>query len=171
MPAATVQVTVQPCGLGQVPSSDNSQCTLCPSSTYSFDPLVDDCKPCPSQATCMGGATLVPQQQFWHSAPDSDHIITCPNNNACAGSTAALLACQNATYQGSLDVTQVTMRAHNQHLALSVCQHFTIWAFSRWLPCKIPASPPFTLPSQPTSCPLPPQPQILHLLLPSLDHA
>ena len=110
VPAAVVQVTVQPCGLGQVPAAGQNECMLCPSSTYSFDPVVDTCKPCPAQATCSGAATLVPHQQFWHSAPDSDHILTCPNNNACVGNTAALLACQNATYQASLDVEQVRNR-------------------------------------------------------------
>lgn len=112
VPAATVQVTVQPCGVGQVPSADQNQCTLCPSSSYSFDPTVDDCKTCPTGATCIGGATLVPQQQYWHSAPDSDHIVTCPNNNACAGNTKALLTCQNLTYQASLVDNQVGFGLH-----------------------------------------------------------
>ena len=107
VPAAVVQVTVQACGLGQVSAAGQNECMLCPSSTYSFDPGEDTCQPCPAQATCSGGATLVPHQQFWHSAPDSDHIVACPNNGACAGSTATLLACQNATYQASLDVEQV----------------------------------------------------------------
>ncbi|DBA90089.1 TPA: hypothetical protein ACH3X1_003408 [Trebouxia sp. C0004] len=105
VPAAVLHLIVQPCGVGQIPSADHDQCMLCPSSTYSFTPLVDDCKPCPAQAKCTGGATLVPLQQ-WHSAPDSDHIVPCPNNNACAGSTSALLACQNEAYQARLNVEQ-----------------------------------------------------------------
>ena len=117
VPAAVLQVTVQPCGFGQIPSADQTQCMLCPSSSYSFTPQVDDCKPCPAQAKCIGGATLVPLQQ-WHSAPDSDHIVPCPNNNACAGSTSALLACQNATYQARLDVEQVGL--HTVASALNV---------------------------------------------------
>ena len=111
VPAAILQVHVQPCGLGQIPSQDGTQCISCPSSSYSFDPAVDACQPCPAGATCTGGALLVPQQQFWHSAPDSDHIVTCPNNNACAGDTTALLACQNATYDARLDVGQVRSAA------------------------------------------------------------
>ncbi len=117
VPAAVLQVTVQPCGFGQIPSADQNQCMLCPSSSYSFTPLVDDCKPCPAQAKCIGGATLVPQQQ-WHSAPDSDHIVPCPNNNACAGSISALLACQNVTYQTRLNVEQVGL--HRVAFALDV---------------------------------------------------
>ncbi len=120
VPAAVLQVKVQPCGIGQVPSADQNKCTLCPYSSYSFDPIVDDCKTCPTGASCIGGATLVPQQQYWHSAPDSDHIVTCPNNNACAGNTGALLACQNETYQASLDVDQV-------QLNLTPCM--------QWMPC------------------------------------
>ena len=120
VPAAIVQVTVQPCGLGQVPAAGQNECMVCPSSTYSFDPGVDTCKPCPAQATCSGGATLVPQQQFWHSAPESDHIVACPNNNACAGNTAALLACQNATYQASLDV-EVRSRGSTRVIVVKQC--------------------------------------------------
>ncbi len=125
VPAAVLQVTVQPCGLGQIPSADQTQCMLCPSSSYSFTPLVDDCKPCPAQAKCIGGATLVPLQQ-WHSAPDSDHIVPCPNNNACAGSTSALLACQNATYQARLDVEQVGLHRVSSALDVSLFE----WCFA-----------------------------------------
>lgn len=107
VPAAILQIDVQPCGLGQVPVQDGNQCTACPSASYSFDPASGACKPCPAQGICNGGATLVPQQQHWHSAPDSDYIVTCPNSNACAGSASELLACQNATYQAQLDFTQV----------------------------------------------------------------
>lgn len=126
VPAAVLQVTVQPCGLGQIPSADQTQCMLCPSSSYSFTPLVDDCKPCPAQAKCIGGATLVPLQQ-WHSAPDSDHIVPCPNNNACAGSTSALLACQNATYQARLDVEQVGLQTMMFALAVSLIESLIEW--------------------------------------------
>ena len=49
----------------------------------------------------------MPQQQHWHSAPDSDHMVACPNGNACAGDVAALLSCQNATYEANLAVDQV----------------------------------------------------------------
>ena len=51
-----------------------------------------------------GGATLVPQQQYWHSDAQSDHIVMCPNNNACQGNTSALVACQNITYHNQLQV-------------------------------------------------------------------
>lgn len=107
VPPAILQIHVQPCGVGQVPTQDGNECIACPSSSYSFDPASGACKPCPAQGTCTGGATLVPQHQYWHSAPDSDHIVTCPNGNACAGNTKALLACQNAIYQAQLDVSQV----------------------------------------------------------------
>ena len=116
VPAAILQINVQPCGVGQVPTQDGNECIACPSSTYSFDPASGACKPCPAQGTCSGGATLVPQQQYWHSAPDSDHIVTCPNSNACAGDTSALLACQNATYQAQLDVSQVRMPSQDPFL-------------------------------------------------------
>ena len=125
VPAAFLQVSVQPCGVGQVPTEDSNQCVPCPSSSYSFDPTVGTCKPCPTGATCTGGATLVPEQQFWHSAPDSDHIVTCPNNNACAGNTSALLACQSSVYQAQLDVSQAGPRCIALISLLLACTHCT----------------------------------------------
>ena len=107
VPAAILDVNVKPCEVGQVPNQEHTQCMVCPASSYSFDPLVDSCKPCPQGADCNGGASLLPQQQFWHSAPDSDHIVSCPNSNACAGNSAALLACQNATYASLAGVSAV----------------------------------------------------------------
>lgn len=59
------------------------------------------------------GATLVPQQGYWHSAPDSDHMVSCPNSNACQGNTAFLLACQNATYSAGITLNQVTPHFQN----------------------------------------------------------
>jgi len=95
---------VSSCKLGQVPTS-TEQCTFCTPGSYSFHPTINECKPCPQGGNCTaGGATLVPQQQYWHSDAQSDHIITCPNNNACQGNTSALVMCQNITYHNQLQV-------------------------------------------------------------------
>lgn len=59
----------------------------------------------------VAGATLVPQQGYWHSAPDSDHILPCPNSKACQGNTAFLLTCQNSTYSEAITLNQVQMAA------------------------------------------------------------
>ena len=67
-----------------------------------------DIAPCVRVLHAGAGATLVPQQGYWHSAPDSDHIVSCPNRNACQGNTAALLACQNATYTAAVTLNQVS---------------------------------------------------------------
>ncbi|DBA73772.1 TPA: hypothetical protein ACH3X2_009743 [Trebouxia sp. C0005] len=102
---AVIQVNVSSCRLGQVATSAE-QCTFCTPGSYSFDPTTNVCKPCPQGGNCTGGgATLVPQQQYWHSDAQSDHIITCPNNNACQGNTSALVACQNTTYHNQLQVS------------------------------------------------------------------
>ena len=52
-------------------------------------------------ADCFGGATLVPHNGWWHSAADSDNIVSCPNTNACQRNNTALLVCQAASYWNS----------------------------------------------------------------------
>ena len=51
--------------------------------------------PCLRNAQCRGGRTLVPEVQYWHSAPDSEVMVACPNPSACQGDRDALAACQN----------------------------------------------------------------------------
>ncbi|GLC55873.1 hypothetical protein PLESTB_001038400 [Pleodorina starrii] len=44
----------------------------------------DSCKTCPSNALCLGGAVIVPEQGYWHSAANSTQIHSCPNPSACS---------------------------------------------------------------------------------------
>ena len=92
---ATSVITVRKCTRGEVAPS-TEMCQLCASSTYSFDPHAAECNmPCPANADCRGGQTLVPWEQYWHSAADSEAMIACPSPSACQGDRDALAACQN----------------------------------------------------------------------------
>ena len=77
-----------------------------PISSVLFDPTDTTCLPCPDQASCSGGATLVPSQGFWHSAADSASMVQCPNSKACQGNLTNLLNCQTAHYN-FLSIQQV----------------------------------------------------------------
>lgn len=98
VPAALIQVTVRSCVTGEVQPS-NDTCMICPPTTYSYTPTEPQCRsPCPANANCTGGATLVPELGYWHSAPKSTYMAACPNAGACKGDRNALLACQTAAY-------------------------------------------------------------------------
>ncbi|KAG2442491.1 hypothetical protein HXX76_002577 [Chlamydomonas incerta] len=45
------------------------------------------CQSCPEHATCPGGAVVVPEPGFWHSAPDSAWMHRCPQQQACGDSS------------------------------------------------------------------------------------
>ncbi|KAG2486975.1 hypothetical protein HYH03_014348 [Edaphochlamys debaryana] len=86
--------------------------------SFSNDMLADIlekgvCEPCPSETHCPGGAVVVPQPGYWHSAANSTLIHRCFSEDACtppsppvaANATAvaadvstALVACQQAWY-------------------------------------------------------------------------
>ncbi|KAL3155629.1 hypothetical protein ABBQ38_010826 [Trebouxia sp. C0009 RCD-2024] len=91
-----IVVEVFSCTKGQFAASAE-QCSLCPAGTYNIDGG-GNCTACPKGAQCFGGATLVPQNQEWHSSADSDHIVGCPNNNACQHNITALKMCKDAAY-------------------------------------------------------------------------
>ena len=58
-------------------------CDSCERGTYSVDPSVP-CAPCPDDAICRGGASVVPVRGYWRSAYDSVNIRKCPRVEACA---------------------------------------------------------------------------------------
>ncbi len=47
---------------------------------------VATCAACPSLGQCAGGAVVVPQPGYWHSAANSTKIHRCPYPAACGGS-------------------------------------------------------------------------------------
>ncbi|PNH11980.1 hypothetical protein TSOC_001131, partial [Tetrabaena socialis] len=103
----TVNFTVPPCALGEISLEQGFLCTRCPSETYTMDIFTDanvsqanvsQCHSCPSNAICPGGAVVVPQSGYWHSAANSTLIHQCPNSGSCRDgdveATDALVRCQ-----------------------------------------------------------------------------
>ncbi|GLI67927.1 hypothetical protein VaNZ11_012254 [Volvox africanus] len=109
-----LNVTVPPCAIGELPLGSGSDCSECTLNTYSLTvDAYDDsdtsinsrnfaCKSCPLNAICTGGAVLVPEQGYWHSAANSTVIHQCPNLYACrTGDDEAndeLVRCQERWY-------------------------------------------------------------------------
>lgn len=60
------------------------------------------CMTCPAGGKCLGGAAIMPQQGWWHSAANSTAFHTCLNAGACRDgddeAQAILAACQSAWY-------------------------------------------------------------------------
>lgn len=110
VPPAYKLVTVRNCTTGEVQISATI-CSACPASSFSFNSSNTACNICPANANCSGGANLVPLSQYWHSSHSSDHVISCPNNNACLGSRDELLQCKNASYMLKSGLTPVGSRS------------------------------------------------------------
>ncbi len=94
VPAASMTLRVQPCSLGSITSGNNTICTVCGNSTFSLDPTSTVCDACPSGAQCNGSAAFIPPAEYYHSSPNSTHIVSCPNPGACGGDRTALLDCK-----------------------------------------------------------------------------
>ncbi|KAL0044981.1 hypothetical protein WJX82_004122 [Trebouxia sp. C0006] len=95
--AAIILVQLRKCVIGEVEATPET-CVACLANTYSLNSTDQSCYACPPNANCTGGADLVPLQQYWHSAPDSDFMVSCPNSNACKGDREELLSCKAAAY-------------------------------------------------------------------------
>lgn len=95
VPPASFLVEVRKCMAGEVKQTPQT-CSRCAASSFSFDPNKHVCNVCPLNANCTGGADLIPEEQYWHSASDSDNIIRCPNGDACRGNRSELLSCKRA---------------------------------------------------------------------------
>ena len=112
---AYVLVHVRTCTAGEVQARPEL-CQLCGPATYSFNSSALVCNaPCPANADCSGGSTLVPHYGYWHSAYNSEAMIACPNPSACRGDRGSLLACQdrsNAT--GKIDTQHQVGNAASQ---------------------------------------------------------
>lgn len=90
-----IPITSNLCSTGWV-EGDPRHCFLCPAAQYSFNTSKSECdSPCPPNADCRGGASMVPHVGFWVSAHHSDSIVACPNPEACQGNRSDLFRCMD----------------------------------------------------------------------------
>ena len=100
--------------VGEVQNSV-STCMLCPAATYSLLPTNTSCDaPCPANAECHGGAILVPDLGYWHSAAASTYMVQCPNSNACSGARDLLVTCQGDAYATPSITGQTQVHMHTE---------------------------------------------------------
>ena len=106
-------------------SQGQTSASCAPQQPTPFNPTAHVCNaPCPANAVCYGGSTIVPLNGFWHSAFDSEAMVACPNPSACQGARGPLLACQdpNNTSMGVSVQDQVGLRCASQ-LHFGVYRH------------------------------------------------
>lgn len=114
VPQHEQKVIVRDCIQGEVRSSMET-CMLCPAATYSMSPTSVTCDgPCPDNAHCHGGAIVVPEEKFWHSAANSTYMAECPNPEACTGNRLELVHCQADAYAPPSMTGQTEVRTHAQ---------------------------------------------------------
>ena len=106
-------VHVRPCIVGEIQSTPET-CTACLASTFSFTSNHTACDACPANANCTGAAKLVPNPQYWHSAPNSDFMVQCPNSKACQGNREELSSCKQQAFMAEADPTQVKPQPNYQ---------------------------------------------------------
>ena len=98
-------------------------CTACLALTFSFASNNESCDACPANANCTGGAVVVPNPQYWHSAPNSDFMVQCPNREACEGNREELRTCKQQALIAANDPSLVQMTrlscTWNQLLAIA----------------------------------------------------
>lgn len=71
--AVNLTLYVRKCVKGEsTPTVDT--CQVCLTGFYSLDPTQPVCQSCPIDATCPGGAAIVPGLGYWHSAADSAQV-------------------------------------------------------------------------------------------------
>lgn len=68
-----VTLNVRGCVKGEVSPSPDT-CQQCLTGFYSLDPTQPVCDSCPADATCPGGASIVPVAGAWHSSADSAQV-------------------------------------------------------------------------------------------------
>lgn len=87
---AKVNITVETrkCAVGEALTEDN-RCLKCDSRSFlqiaPSEPT--SCKPCPFEAVCFGGSTVLSAPGYWRWTNTSEDFIKCHNPEACLGGT------------------------------------------------------------------------------------
>ncbi|WIA37967.1 hypothetical protein OEZ86_001344 [Tetradesmus obliquus] len=89
---ASFSLYVRGCMPGEVAPLPDT-CEPCVPGFYSLDPTQALCQLCPAGADCPGGASIIPQPGWWHSAATSAQMHRCPDPAACQGDRQAVQAC------------------------------------------------------------------------------
>ena len=73
------------CETGEI--LEDEECKICDEegTRYTFEASGNDCEDCPSEAVCLGGATVYPKEGYWRSAWNSSVFYECPVDIACLG--------------------------------------------------------------------------------------
>ncbi|KAF6253379.1 hypothetical protein COO60DRAFT_1547233, partial [Scenedesmus sp. NREL 46B-D3] len=107
VPAVNMSVAVRGCVPGEVAPIPDT-CEPCLPGSYSLDPSLALCQPCPEGASCPGGAVILPLPGWWHSAAYSPQLHRCPNADACHSSRETLQNCaSNMTCSASSEYAQL----------------------------------------------------------------
>lgn len=127
-------VSVRQCIMGEIQSTPKT-CTACLAPTFSFASNHTSCDVCPANANCTGGAVVVPNLQYWHSAPNSDFMVQCPNRKACQGNREELRSCKQQALLAADDPTLVQLTKTLMHMEPAIghfmcrCSHVQGAAF------------------------------------------
>jgi hypothetical protein len=95
-----VSVIIRNCNIGER-LTDTYSCLPCRNNTFSNDPALGSCAPCPVGGDCTTGM-LLPKKAFWQSHPQSPQVHHCPLSNSCTGNTTDLGAFMNETASPAL---------------------------------------------------------------------
>jgi hypothetical protein len=92
----------RPCQPGEIFKETENICFPCPELFYSFNPFQPNCLPCPQNADCPGGATILAKENFWRSSNISSTVFECSVlKNGCKGGENPDVIC-NFGYEGPL---------------------------------------------------------------------
>lgn len=84
LPQLDVGFLLEPCLEGESTSPDGQRCVSCTgSSTFSWAPQSDECTPCPPDALCLNGSTVVARKGFYRATRRSLGLSKCFPSSIC----------------------------------------------------------------------------------------
>jgi hypothetical protein len=114
-----INLTVQarPCTTGEELGIDG-RCRACSANTYGRN---GQCLKCKEGARCPGGALLLPEEGWWHSAPTSDVFIPCLQPEACRCALPVAITIHEVMSQGRHPSDHPTSQATASMSYLRAC--------------------------------------------------